>query len=176
MFQYSPNFRQVVFWEPQVSPSGADGTESNPDSGLATWAPQETQIAIFQLLSGDTDLTALLGATGKIFDYLPDNTDFPYVTMNIKPWLDRGNYTHEGLSCVLQIDVWYQPGKSPYTGRGDKRVQLIQKRIDELLHKQNLDVDGWNTLILRRALIDIITDPDTVTRHGIQQFKLFLGR
>lgn len=146
---------------------------------MNTWAPQETQIAIYGILKADSALMVLLGTTvsgtQKVFDFVPDNTPFPYVTMSIKPWQDRGNHTHAGLQCEFQIDVWYQPGTSSNSGRGDKQVQLIQKRIDELLHKKNLGVSGWNTLQCRRSLIDIITDPDQVTRHGIQQFKLFLG-
>lgn len=144
-----------------------------------TFAPMETQIAIFNKLSGDSTLLTLLGTTPsgaqKIFDYVPENNPFPYITMSVKPWTNRANYTHDGLECQLQISVWYQPGVGGFKGRGDKQIQLIQKRVEDLLTKTNLSINGWNTLQLRRSLIDIITDPDSVTRHGIQQFKLFLG-
>lgn len=145
-----------------------------------TWAPQETQIAVYNILKADSALMVLLGTTvggtQKVFDFVPDNTAFPFLVMEPKPWEDRGNYTTEGLSAELWIHTWYQPGQSgSFTGRGDKQVQLIQSRIDQLLHKQPLSISGWNTLILRRSLVDIVVDPDNVTRHGIQKFKLFLG-
>jgi len=138
-----------------------------------TWAPQESQIALFNKLNGDATLTSLIGAN-RIFDHVPQNQAFPFIQIEVKPFEDRGNYTFEGLKADLFVHVWYQPG-SASTGRGDKQVQLIQKRVDELLHKKELPVVGWSTLLLRRSLIDILTDPDGVTKHGVQQFKLFLG-
>lgn len=138
-----------------------------------TWAPQETQIAVYNKLVNDSALTALIGAN-KIFDHVPDSTAFPFISLAVKPFEDRGNYTYEGLKAELWIHVWYQSGAT-YTGRGDKQVQNIQARVDALLHKKELPVSGWSTLILRREFIDIITDPDNVTKHGIQRFKLFLG-
>lgn len=170
-FTLNPN-QPVRFW-----PNTEAGplTEKDVPARARTWAPTETQRAIFSLLSADTDLSLLLGGSGKVFDHVPDNTAFPYITMYINPWDDRGNHTTEGFQCVLQIDVWYQPGVGEAKGRGNYRVQQIQKRVDELLHKTNLEVDGWKTLIMRRTLVDILTDPDNVTKHGIQQFKLFLG-
>lgn len=144
-----------------------------------TWAPQETQISIYNRLSGDSTLAVALGTTvagtQKIFDHVPDSTEFPFVVIEAKPWEDRGNHTSEGLAAEVFIHTWYQPGKGSFTGRGDKQTQLIQKRIDELLHKYALSISGWTTLILRRSVMNILTEPDNVTKHGIQQFKLFLG-
>jgi len=145
-----------------------------------TWAPQQVQITIFTLLKADTALATLLDTTvagaQKIFDFVPDNTAFPFVVIESKPYEDRGSYTTEGLQAEISIHTWYQPGgSSSVAGRGDKQVQLIQDRIDKLLHKQSVTISGWNALILRRSFIDIVVDPDNVTRHGIQKFKLFLG-
>lgn len=144
-----------------------------------TWAPTETQKSIFSTLSGDATLVGLLGGTlvtnPKVFDHVPDNVVFPYVTMSIRPWEDRGNATYEGLRCELQIDVWYQPGTASTSNRGEKSLQAIQARIDALLHEQEPCIEGWNVLALRRTFVDILTEPDNVTKHGIQRFKLFLG-
>lgn len=145
-----------------------------------TWAPAQTQIAVYTVLKNDSALAALLGTTvggaQKIFDNVPDKTPWPFITIHCKPWSDRGSYTYEGLEGQLSVDVWYQPGGSTSVqGRGDKQVQAIQARVDALLHKQYLTISGWNTLQLRRAVIDILTDPDNVTKHGVQQFKILLG-
>jgi len=145
-----------------------------------TWAPKETQIAIFTQLGTDTTLVGLLGGTvapggdPKVYDFVPDNKSFPYVTLQILPWKDRGNHTDEGLECELQINVFHQPTTTNPV-RGNKTVQAIQARIDELLHKQSFCIDGWNILGLRRTFVDILTDPDNVTKHGIQRFKLLVG-
>lgn len=138
------------------------------------FAPLEVQAEIFAVLNGDADLTTLLGAN-KIFDFVPDKKSFPYVTINALPFIQRDNATNDGLECEFQINVWYSPGASGQTSRGNKPVQLIQKRIDELLQQRSLCVNGWNTLQLRRTFIDILVESDNVTRQGIQRFKLFLG-
>lgn len=151
-------------------------------SGSGTWAPQEVQKEIYLLLSNDDDMIDLLGGdsgtddtTDKIFDYVPDNEDTPYVVLKILPWLDRGNHSFDGMECEFQISVWYQPGEGNNTNRGNKPVQEIQERIDALLHKTELCVDGWNSLQLRRSYIDIETQDDNVTKHGIQRFTLMIG-
>lgn len=108
--------------------------------------------------------------TQKIYDHVPDNTAYPYVRINALPFTDRGNYKAEGFTCEFQINVFY---RAP--GRGNKDVQTIQNRIDELLHNASVCVQGWNTLGLRRTTIDILTEDDNVTKQGIQIFKLLLG-
>lgn len=134
-----------------------------------TWGPQETQKTIFDTLSNDATLTALLGAS-KIFDHVPDNTPFPFVTIGDMVWEDRGNHTWDGLTGRLQINVWY---RAP--GRGRKNVQEIQKRIDELLHSQDVCIDGWDIISLRRSTLEILIEPDNVTLHGVQIFNLLIG-
>lgn len=143
-----------------------------------TWAPTETQSAIFNILRNDGSLSTLLGqdtTVSKVFDHVPQSTAYPFVVLQINPWEDRGNYTGEGLKALVTIHCWYQPGASGYTGRGDKPLQLIQKRIDELLHKSQIAISGWRNLIFRRATINILVEPDNVTRHGVQQFNILLG-
>ncbi len=106
----------------------------------------------------------------KVFDFVPDNTPYPYVTMQILPFVDRGSHTYEGWQCELQITTWYRA-----TGRGNLQVQTIQKRIDELLHNTSICVEGWNTVGLRRTFVDILTGDDNVTKQGIQRFNLMIG-
>ncbi len=134
-----------------------------------TWAPKETQRTIYTLLSGDAALIALIGS-GKVFDHVPDNTAYPYVVLHITPWNDRGSHNTEGFETEFQITTWY---RAP--GRGDLKVQDIQARIDTLLHTVDISISGWNTLVLRRTFVDILTDDDGVTKQGIQRFKLLIG-
>jgi len=144
-----------------------------------SWAPQQVQIKIYSTLTADSALMVLLGTTvggtQKVFDFVPDNQAFPFLVMEINPWQDRGSHTTEGFEAELWVHTWYQPGVGSFTGRGNKQVQLIQSRVDELLHLQELTFTGWNNLLLRRSTVDIITDPDNVTKHGIQKFKLLVG-
>lgn len=138
-----------------------------------TWAQTELQKTIYTTLSSDAALQTLLGTTPaapKVYDSVPDQKSYPYVTMQIKPMSDRGNHDWEGVGLNYQINVWYQA-----PGQGDLKVQQIQARIDELLHKQDICVEGWNIIVHRRSTVDILDEPDGRTKHGVQIFKIFLG-
>lgn len=138
-----------------------------------TWAPQETQKSIYTTLAQDSALQTLLGTTPaapKVFDSVPDGKQYPYITMQIKPLTNRDNESYDGVEINYQINVWHQGGS-----QGDKTVQSIQNRIDELLHKQDICIIGWNVISHTRTLVDIADDPDGRTKHGIQTFKLMLG-
>lgn len=134
-----------------------------------TWAPTEVQKAVFATLNSDATLTSLLGSN-KVFDHVPDNTSYPYVSIFIFPFEDRGSYNTEGLTLVFQVSTWVRGNT-----RGNLSVQTIQKRIDELLHKANLSITGWKIISLRRDLIDLRTEDDNVTKQGIQRFRLLIG-
>lgn len=133
-----------------------------------TWAPTETQKAIYDVLSNDSDLIDLLGGANRVFNYVPDNTTYPYVRFDVLPFEIRDNYTWDGLEVEFQVSSFAR-------ALGDKQVQDIQKRIDELIHKANLTIDGWNIISLRRTIITIETEDDNKTKMGIQRFKLMIG-
>lgn len=166
-----------------INGSAKVGTLYAPPTAVTrNWAPSDVQIAVYNHLASDDTIITLLGEnsasvnlSNKVFDHVPQDTAYPFVVVQINPWEDRGSYTKEGLEATLSIHVWYRPGITSVTGRGDKQVQAIQKRIDEILHANQIPISGWKNLIFRRALIDILVEPDNVTRHGIQQFKLLLG-
>jgi hypothetical protein len=134
-----------------------------------TWAPIEIQKAIYETLANDTQLQPLI--TG-VFDSaaVPQNQEFPYVTINPGQLVDRSNHTHRGFETQIQIDVWDQ---SENWGR--KRVQLIQKEIDRLLHDVTICIEGWNIISLRQIQVEAFVDIDNVTMHGVQRFKLMIG-
>jgi hypothetical protein len=134
-----------------------------------TWAPIEIQKAIYETLANDTQLQPLI--TG-VFDSaaVPQNQEFPYVTINPGQLVDRSSHTHRGFETQIQIDVWDQ---SENWGR--KRVQLIQKEIDRLLHDVTICIEGWNIISLRQIQVEAFVDIDNVTMHGVQRFKLMIG-
>lgn len=135
-----------------------------------TWAPQEVQKSVYQVLSSDATLTGLVSGVFDGQGGVPEKQLFPYVTIGEFPMLDRSNHTTRGYQTQLSIHVWYQEN-----GRGRKVVQLIQKEIDRILHDQNICVDGWNIISLRAIFTDAIIDIDNVTLHGIQRFNLLIG-
>lgn len=132
-----------------------------------TWAPQETQKTLFEVLSTDPVLSALVSG---VFDTVPQNQAFPFITIGETVFTDRSAHFLRGFEAELTIHVWDQ---SENWGR--KRVQNIQKEIDRLLHTIDICIDGWNIISLRQNTVEVIVDPDNVTMHGIQKFNLMIG-
>jgi hypothetical protein len=140
---------------------------------MTAWAPKELQKAIYAILSADVSLQTALGGTPtdtRVYDFVPDNKSYPYVTLDMGVFNDRGNHTKEGWATNFQVNVWARPNV-----RGAKPVQDIQAIIHGLLHEIDVDVLDWNIIVLRCSSVTIITDDDNITKHGIQIFKLMLG-
>ena len=138
-----------------------------------TWANKETQKAIYKTLSESPELQTILGGSPsdtKIYDYVPQNSKYPYVVIGFNPQTDRGSHTTEGWDSPLVINVW-----SRVPNRGRIQVQDIQAIIDKLLHKADICIVGWNIINLRRETNHILPEPDSVTYQGIQTFNLLLG-
>jgi len=134
-----------------------------------TWAPQEAQKTVYEILELDLVLSGLV--TG-VFDSasVPQDAEFPYITIDPGSFGDRSSHTHRGFSTEMTIHVWDQ---SENLGR--KRVQKIQKEVDRLLHTVNICIEGWNIISLRQSLCETFLDSDNITIHGVQRFKLLLG-
>lgn len=147
-----------------------------------TWANSETQKSIYAILIADVTLLTLLKyvpavvgpspkpADYKIYDYVPQKSNYPYIVIGFNPQTDRGSHTTEGWDSPLVINVWARE-----ENRGRKQTQAIQERIDFLLHKQDICIDGWNVINFRRDTCHILPEPDSVTFQGIQTFNLLLG-
>lgn len=137
------------------------------------FGPQSTQKTIYEVLTGDAALQTLLNATvsdKKVYDFVPDNQPFPFITIGEGEWQNRDNETSDGLGVDLMIHVWYRD-----PNRGRLKVQEIQKRIDELLHRTEPCIEDWNIVSLSRGMSTVTLDPDNVTLHGIQTFNLMIG-
>lgn len=151
--QYSVTFVDIFYDFPMIG----EGANSLLTGGLVAVTPLFTE-----LVKGGSLIR-------KIFDFVPDDSPYPYVRLELKPWNDRGNHTKEGWQGELQVSVFNRGN------RGDKDTQAIQNRIDELLHSQHICVEGWNNLNLRRTFVNIIVLEDNVTLFGIQRFNLLIG-
>lgn len=122
----------------------------------------ELQKSIFDTLSGDSTITSTYGA--NVYDYIPDNTSFPYVKLGEETSVDNGTKTLQGNEHTLVIHTFSQY-------RGSKEVKNIMSRIYALLHESSLSVSGASLVNLRFEFSDIIKENDGLTTHGIQRFR-----
>ena len=135
-------------------------------------AELEVQKAIFDKLSTDTALSALVAG---VYDAVPQPADsgsdlqFPYVTIGEDTALDWDTDTSVGKGATLTIHSW-----SRYRGRTE--VKQIQGAIYEALHLSNLSVFGYTTVLCLSEFSESMLDPDGLTRHGVQRFRIILDK
>jgi hypothetical protein len=129
---------------------------------MSGWASTELQKTIFTVLSGDSQLGPLI--TG-VYDFPPQGTTFPYVTIGWGSETDWGTHTFQGQEHTLMIHTW-----SRATGR--KQARTIMGHIYRILHEKRLSVSGQYMIIMRYEFSDIDIDPDSVTHHGVQRFRV----
>ena len=120
------------------------------------------QSAIYTALNNDSTLTNTHGA--GVYDDVPEGSGFPYVTMGEDASNDYGTKDLDGSTVSLNIHVWSQY-------RGSKEVKTIMDRIHTLLHDSSLSVSGFNLVNTRFEFMDILRDPDGITRHGVMRFR-----
>lgn len=122
----------------------------------------QLQKTIFDVLSGDSNLTSTLGAS--VYDFVPDSTAFPYVKLGEETAIDNGTKTLQGNEHTLVIHSF-----SRY--RGSKQIKEIMSRIYALLHESSLSVSGASLVNLRFEFSDVIKENDGLTSHGLQRFR-----
>ena len=121
----------------------------------------ELQKSIFNALDGDSTLQNLVT---DVYDFVPENTAFPYVKVGEETSIDNGTKTLQGNEHTLVIHTF-----SRY--RGSKEVKEIMSRIYTLLHESSLSVTGASLVNLRFEFSDVIKENDGFTSHGLQRFR-----
>ena len=119
------------------------------------------QKTIFDALDGDSTLHSVVT---DVFDFVPENTAFPYVKIGEETSVDNGTKTLQGNEHTLVIHTF-----SRY--RGSKETKEIMSRIYALLHESDLTISGASLVNLRFEFSDVIKENDGLTTHGIQRFR-----
>lgn len=119
------------------------------------------QKAVYEALSHDEQLAMLV--TG-VYDYVPQGSSLPYVSIGQLTAEEFGSHTTEGMNVLIQIDTWYR-------GTGRKGLRTIMGNVYRVLHKSALAVEGQHLIDIRFEFADTDLDPDGVTFHGVQRFR-----
>ncbi len=127
----------------------------------------EMQTAIYTALQAETALTSLVST--RIYDNVPQETVYPYVELGEATYQDMGSQTFLGMDGTLTIHSWSQ-----YAGR--KQVMQIMEAIYDRLHQGSLTMTGHSLVICRFEFAEIVKDPDGITHHGVQRFRVITRR
>ena len=125
----------------------------------------ELQTTVYNALIGNNPLTAKLGGN-NIYDFVPEGTSFPYVKVGDQTMVDDGTKDKKGSDFTLIVHTF-----SRY--RGSKEIKEIMSLIYDVLHESSLSVSGASNN-MRFEFSDIIKEPDGLTTHGVQRFRVFV--
>ena len=123
------------------------------------------QSSVYSTLSNDNTLSSTYGAS--VFDDVPEDTSYPYITIGEDNISEFGTKDLDGTTSTMTIHIW-----SEY--KGSKETKQIMDRIHDLLHDSSLSVSGFNLINMRFEFSDIMRDPDGITRHGVMRFRAVL--
>ena len=108
-------------------------------------------------------LVGLLGGE-KIYDDVPEETPFPYVTIGQSLMRDWSTATGPGREHLLRLHVWSREF-------GGSEVQLITEEIVTTLHDVVLGLQDNVLINLRFLSMDVLRDADGKTHHSILRFR-----
>ena len=136
----------------------------------------DIQRTIYETLLNSSDLSQLLasftysnGATvPAVFNDLPqsdDNSVFPCVVIDAQIDNALNTDTTDGFDSTVLIHTWsVQPS--------NVEVSAIQDVIYSLLHRKKASyISGISC-----ELSEIMRDPDGISRHGVQRFRIFYDK
>lgn len=130
----------------------------------------EIQKSVYATLSGDAPLLALLSGN-KIYDFVPDNTEAPYVRIGESEFRDSSANSVEGFEGTFTIDTWHRP-----EAQGRAPVLEIMQQIRSLLHRKPsaFTLTEHRMISVRQDFQTTLVEPDAVTIHGVQRFNFVI--
>ena len=122
------------------------------------------QQAIYAALAVATDLQALIGDPPRLFDYVPRDSDFPYVVIGDATQSDWSTATEDGTEHQLTINAWSR-------STGHKEAKTIAEIIRVTLNNAALSVSGATLIDIRHLATDFTRQPDGQTYRASLRFR-----
>lgn len=122
------------------------------------------QKAIYTVLSGDTELSALVSG---VYDFVPAKTPYPYITIGDARASDESTNTQAMTRVSLTVHVYSR-------GKGRKETHDIMQQVYERLHDAQPEVEDHRVVLLRFLSSQIELLRDGQTYHGRVQFTCLL--
>lgn len=99
-----------------------------------------------------------------IYDAVPQDAAYPHVEIGGGQALDWSAQLLRGEETTVEIHVW-----SRYRGYAEARTLL--GKIKDRLHEASLSLTGATFIDCRFVDLDLFTDADGLTRHGVIRFR-----
>jgi len=123
----------------------------------------ELQKAVFARLGEDSALVGLLGGA-RIFDHVPANAPFPYITFGRTSVYDWSTDTESGTEQLFTLHIWSK-------AKGKKETLEIMDAASALLEDTSLPLEGHHLVNLRLEFAEARYDDDLSVYHGLLRFR-----
>lgn len=123
------------------------------------------QKSVYDALNASLELQTALGGSGRIFDSVPDNQAYPYVEIGDDTAIDNSTCEKPGQELTITIHSWSRT-------RGRKEVKGIMRGVYDVLHYGSFTMPGNVCILSIFDFEQILADPDGVTFHGVQRFRV----
>jgi len=124
------------------------------------------QTVVFEALSTDANLSAIGCA---VYDSVPQDSQFPYVTIGEDIHNEWDTNTTTGSVCSISIHAWSR-------ARGRKETKQIQGAVYDALHRAELEIPEYKIDSVEWEGSQSFVDADGLTRHGVQIFRILIER
>ncbi len=126
------------------------------------------QVAVFQRLANDGPLNNVIEG---VYDYVPQDTPKPYVTIGEQTLTPFDTKTSLGDNITLVLHCW-----SDYKGKSEA-YNIIDLML-QALSKAPLDIEGAFSLFhfQRESGTTVIQDIDGETYHGILRVRCYINQ
>ena len=127
------------------------------------WA---VQAAVYARLSGDSGVTALLGAGASgVFDHVPQASVFPYIALGGMEARPEETQDGRGYDITLDIHCYSR-------SLGMKQSRAIIAAVSAALHEADFAVTGQSLVLCRLERQETRLEQDGETRHGLMRFRI----
>lgn len=123
----------------------------------------ELQKAMFETLTANSALTALLGGS-RIYNDVPRGAALPYVTIGESTLRDWSTGSEDGHEHLLTVLVWSR-------ANGEREVHQILTSVEAALDDAPLTVAGARLVNLRHEFSEVRRDADGETSRGLVRFR-----
>lgn len=127
-------------------------------------ADLDLQRAIVTKLKADTDLQALLANPIRLFQDVPKDPTFPYMTLGPSQRLPDLAECIDGAEIFPEFHVYT---RAP----GYELVKRIGATLIDILHDATLSLGEHRCLLIHLSNELYFVEPDNLTKHGVITFR-----
>lgn len=106
-------------------------------------------------------------AAGQVFDKVPDDAEFPYVTIGDDQVIGDDDECQDASRVTSRIHGW---SRAP----GFPEVKAIAGSIRTAVMAASLAIDGFEIIATEFVQTQFLRDPDGLTSHSVTEFSFLI--